>query len=205
MKKCAKCGIEKDESEFYKSRNRKDGFQPYCKVCEKIKGKKYRTDNEEKVSSASKEYYQKNKEAIREKHKKYNEKNSEKKREWNSSYYQSRIEHFRRKHRQYGKKHVEEAKERRKKWVIENPERNKEYFRNYDPLRKKAHWTISNALRGGKVKKPEYCEVCDMREEKLDAHHHDYSKPLEVIWCCKDCHGMLDRLRRKKECASTDG
>lgn len=30
------------------------------------------------------------------------------------------------------------------------------------------------------------CEACG--EGKVQMHHEDYSKPLEVIWLCEDCH-----------------
>jgi len=33
MKKCSKCGIEKDEREFYKNKQMKDGLCIYCKTC----------------------------------------------------------------------------------------------------------------------------------------------------------------------------
>ena len=33
MKKCTKCGKTKRESEFYKAKDRKSGFQAWCKMC----------------------------------------------------------------------------------------------------------------------------------------------------------------------------
>src|SRR5688572_29986465 len=38
--------------------------------------------------------------------------------------------------------------------------------------------------RGLVVKKP--CQCCG--EPKAQAHHIDYSKPLEVVWLCRRCH-----------------
>jgi hypothetical protein len=38
--------------------------------------------------------------------------------------------------------------------------------------------------RKGIVKPP--CEICG--EEKVEAHHHDYSKPNEVNWLCRKHH-----------------
>lgn len=33
MKKCTKCGVEKDEKEFYKESSKKDGLKNWCKKC----------------------------------------------------------------------------------------------------------------------------------------------------------------------------
>jgi len=60
--------------------------------------------------------------------------------------------------------------------------------RSYNPARAKAHWTVANALRSGTlIKSP--CEVCGSLV--VDAHHNDYSKPLEVRWLCRTHHCEL--------------
>lgn len=33
----------------------------------------------------------------------------------------------------------------------------------------------------------------------MEAHHHDYSKPLDVIWLCTPCHSKADEARREHE------
>lgn len=42
--------------------------------------------------------------------------------------------------------------------------------------------------RRGLLKK-EPCEICG--DKNTEKHHHDYSKPLEVNWLCKDCHKII--------------
>ncbi len=32
------------------------------------------------------------------------------------------------------------------------------------------------------------CEICKTEQGKMEAHHDDYNKPLEVRWFCKICH-----------------
>lgn len=44
--------------------------------------------------------------------------------------------------------------------------------------------TASAIARGELVRQP--CEVCGA--EKADAHHPDYSKPLDVMWLCRAHH-----------------
>ena len=46
-------------------------------------------------------------------------------------------------------------------------------------------------LRLGNVERIDTCEICD--GAYTEAHHHDYFKPLEVIWLCDSCHGMIHR------------
>lgn len=38
--------------------------------------------------------------------------------------------------------------------------------------------------RGKLIQQP--CNFCDNPESQM--HHEDYTKPLEVIWLCRDCH-----------------
>ena len=42
-------------------------------------------------------------------------------------------------------------------------------------------------LKRGKLVKPKRCERCE-RARRLQMHHHDYDKPLEVEFLCRPCH-----------------
>ncbi len=57
--------------------------------------------------------------------------------------------------------------------------------RKRNPEKYKAWNAVSNALRDGKlVRQP--CEKCG--NPRVDGHHEDYDKPLEVTWLCRQCH-----------------
>lgn len=56
--------------------------------------------------------------------------------------------------------------------------------------KRKAHHAVSNAIRDGKLERGTACFFCGS-SGKLHAHHHDYSKPLDVFWLCPPCHGKL--------------
>lgn len=47
MKHCLTCRCEKEESQFPRSRARRDGLYPYCKVCSANRARKYRLENPE--------------------------------------------------------------------------------------------------------------------------------------------------------------
>lgn len=57
------------------------------------------------------------------------------------------------------------------------------YFERY-PDKHKAHGIVRRAIRKGALK-PQPCEKCGA---KAQAHHDDYSKPLDVRWLCVKHH-----------------
>lgn len=59
------------------------------------------------------------------------------------------------------------------------------------PLHEWARRATLNAIdRGLLTRQP--CEVCG--EEKVDAHHDDYTKPLAIRWLCRRHHMELHRM-----------
>lgn len=68
------------------------------------------------------------------------------------------------------------------------------------PEKERARNALNHAIKRGDLKRPTHCEECGGRGEPtadgrspLQAHHADYSKPLEVEWLCSKCHGSLHR------------
>lgn len=72
------------------------------------------------------------------------------------------------------------------------------YGRGHTPeerkLRKKVR-IIWNHYRRDKKIKNQPCEICGC--DKSEAHHDDYSKPLEVRWLCRKCHRHLHTMDEK--------
>ena len=54
-----------------------------------------------------------------------------------------------------------------------------------NPIKHAAHNAVSNAVRDGKLLR-QPCEVCG--SQSAQAHHDDYSKPLDVRWLCTTHH-----------------
>lgn len=84
--------------------------------------------------------------------------------------------------------HKEYAVEYNKKPAVKK--RRAELQRKYrkDPEQRTKHavrWLTNRAINSGKLQRLP-CEVCG--EKKVDAHHDDYSKPLDVRWLCRKHH-----------------
>ena len=82
MKKCSKCKKEKELTEFYKDKSKKDGLKSWCKECHLEDSrkresrynetrKKYREEHREESREKKKKYYKKNKEHILESNRKW--------------------------------------------------------------------------------------------------------------------------------------
>lgn len=84
--------------------------------------------------------------------------------------------------------------EARKEYARANPRPRPEP----DPVKRAARVAFGNAVRDGKVKKPPHCEVCAAPGD-VHGHHDDYSRPLDVIWCCTACHGLIHAYWRAQE------
>jgi hypothetical protein len=73
-------------------------------------------------------------------------------------------------------------------------------WRAQHPDRYGAHTAAGNAVRDGKLTAPTLCEGCGL-PQRLEKHHPDYSRPLLVVWLCKPCHAIADKIRRRLESA----
>jgi hypothetical protein len=63
-------------------------------------------------------------------------------------------------------------------------------------LKQRSRYLATRAKQNGELVAPKACENCS-RAAKLEMHHPDYSKPLDVIWLCKPCHGDLHLDQRR--------
>ena len=80
-------------------------------------------------------------------------------------------------HRKYDQTAKGKATQSRKakEWAKRNPEK------------RKAHQAVMVAVRSGRLVSPEACSECGFKG-KVEAHHDDYRKLLEVRWVCRPCH-----------------
>lgn len=115
MKVCTKCGVEKDESEFYKNQYR-------CKLCEKEYKKEYRKNNKEKI----RQYRENNKD----KAKQYREDNKDKIKERARKHYQDNRDYKKLLSKQYRENNSSYYKEYNKEYKIKNKDKRNAYEKN---------------------------------------------------------------------------
>lgn len=55
------------------------------------------------------------------------------------------------------------------------------------PMKFRARQKVADAIKAGKLNKNLSCELCNSGG-RIEGHHMDYNKPLEVMWLCTSCH-----------------
>ena len=116
----------------------------------------------------------------------------------------------------YRERNPGSGKEARKEWLKKNPnymaQKQKEYrerdpkltsqrvmdYQKKNPEKISAHVLVRVAVKSGELTKPSHCERCH-KEKKLQGHHDDYSKPLEVEWLCQSCHSQHHKMENPDE------
>jgi len=78
--------------------------------------------------------------------------------------------------------------EKRKEWQARNK------------IKRAAHIITGNAIKYGKLIK-QSCEVCGKKE--VEAHHDDYSFPLDVRWLCRKHHSEHHKNEREMKRRAT--
>jgi hypothetical protein len=72
------------------------------------------------------------------------------------------------------------------------------YAKRPEVRRKAAIRQMANlAVLAGIIPRKHLCEHCGASDKvaKLQRHHPDYSRPLDVIWLCTLCHGVVHRKK----------
>lgn len=127
VKTCKKCGVERPMTDFYRTRNTRDGYWNECRSCVALRRLRWTQENRQKVKQYQRKYM-----------------------------------------REY--KTRPEVKQKRLAYDAAHPE--KPHARN----------VLKGRIARGSIKRLP-CEICGTNE-RVEAHHTDYAKPLEVRWLC---------------------
>ena len=74
-----------------------------------------------------------------------------------------------------------QACDRKRNATPEHKAKRRVYRRSVPPHQKRAWALVRRAVISGRLI-PTPCEICN--NPKVEAHHHDYAKPLDVRWLC---------------------
>jgi hypothetical protein len=200
MKECPKCQTQKDLCEYGRDKQKKDGLNTYCKACIRGRSAKQRELHSEYANIYAGEYRRINRELLRKKSYINYYVNWEKRAEQSKRSYEKHKEKIAKQRAEKSREAVEQEKNRKRQaeWRANNKTRvgkTVARWKKKNPHKAACHTLILWALRTGVIKKPEACEECSAIG-KVEAHHTDYLKPLDVIWVCKGCHSKKHRIYR---------
>lgn len=65
-----------------------------------------------------------------------------------------------------------------------------------NPEKWQASQKARDALKAGRIVKPQHCTKCGKERFRLEMHHTDYTKPLLIQWLCRSCHRQLHATMR---------
>jgi hypothetical protein len=160
-KSCTKCCSVKAVSEFGKDSDKKDGYSTICKPCRKIAQRAYAQTYQYKQARKARDLRYGQSEKGKANYKKYQESD----------------------------KGIVTVKRYRTsdKGLLTKREYLNEYKKQY-PQIERAHEILNRYVRRGKIIRPNVCSKCLKEKRRIEGHHPDYNKPLEVVWLCRGCH-----------------
>lgn len=103
MKNCSKCKLKKDFILFSKNKSQYDGYNNYCKECDKIRKIKRYSFKKEEIKEKSKNYYNENKDIVAFKNKIWRNENKDLIRILSKNYYEKNKEKIKKDKKEYYK------------------------------------------------------------------------------------------------------
>jgi hypothetical protein len=199
-KRCKRCHTTKPLEEFSHTPRTRDGRFSACKACEGDRAKLRRSTPEGRALQAaySRAYRQRHPDRVAETDKAYRQANREIKRAVDKAYRERHPTKIAERKRRQRDAELPRKQERERAWRLDHPDRVRKYaddHRRRYPQKEAARKMVTFAIKGGYLIKPEECEDCGSPTPSLDlhGHHEDYSKPLDVEWLCRGCHGKRHR------------
>lgn len=167
--KCNTCWEFKPATKdfWYKSSTWYLWLSSYCKDCDKVYGRKRRSNPENKEKMRQKNRERKKTDRYKKYRKEYDRKVAD----------TERGEKYREYKREYSKMYREKNKEK----IMQ------QYKLRWDKVR--VDWRARKWIKKLWIR-PSSCPIC-WKADKIVAHHPDYNKREEVIFCCECCHQRI--------------
>jgi hypothetical protein len=204
MKKCSKCGIEKDESEFHKDKSRKNGLQPQCKKCRSTaKHKQASLCGMKRCSKCwiekCESNFSKNKNSkdglhawCKECVKQYNQDNKD----WNKKYAIDNAEKITKRRKQYEQDNAEQITERKKLYYQNNKQtirdRQKRYYHtNTEKIAERNKLYTQHKRQIDE----QFRIACLLRNRlnKVIRNNQKFGSAVRDLWCSVEF--LLDRMK----------
>ena len=197
--KCGRCWQFKEASKenFYVRSSNPFWFSNICKLCDKEYHKKRYIDNRDYILNKTNNYYHTHREKYLENYinkresrlkyaKDYREKNIERIRE-------SKINN----REKYANNRInnEERRNKHREWELEYRHNNRDKINERRRQKNRTirqwyiHWKTSRLIKELWIR-PNICPIC-WKWTKIEAHHPDYNKRNEIVFCCNMCHQRI--------------
>ncbi len=191
-KECTKCRETQLLDAFHRDKGKRDGRMAICKGCRK----RSRDENPSKYREQGQKSYAKHAEKRRAEYRVWAEKNREHLRQYRqenrgrrSAYAKAYRENHQKEHDDWYAANRDTLLQKKRDRYRENPApyiQRAARNRRENPDKTRAGALVNNAIRKGQLMRSP-CEVCGT-DERVDAHHDDYTRPLDVRWLCRSHH-----------------
>ena len=163
MKTCLRCGETKPLDDYNRDRQKRDGRKGHCRICDRAQKNAHYKSNREVHLAYSRSYLERHPGRATENARRRRRENPQRQREASLRYRQ---------------RHAVRLRIREAEYTAKN--RDKVYARQ----------AVYKARKRGELSPASACEQCghDFSVYRLEAHHEDYAKRLEVEWLCSRCH-----------------
>lgn len=197
--KCSKCWEFKEATRenFHKARENLFWCAWCCKLCVKDYSSNRYINNRDEILNKTREYhrshkelgveyYNKHKDRIKARVKKWKEDNQERLRKyWIDN--RERLRNNRIFNEESQQKRKAREKEYRNSHKAEINARRRE--KNHEIWQGRIHLMTNRIIRRLWIR-PTKCPICWV-ERRIEAHHPDYKKPYEIVFCCNVCHQRI--------------
>lgn len=196
---CPKC--DGARSTYYRQSGVKAGKPVYyCPACYAERGQATKAQR----SARWKHWYVTNRQYDLERSRRWQRANPGRVQAMNQRNYARHVETIRAQQRRYRQDNTDRLRLVNNAWRKANPDRVAASIQRWQAANqarvlivRRAASAVRSAIKRGLLQRPSACDQCNGQDGRIEAAHHDYSRPLDVRWLCASCHRTWDRAMPK--------